>query len=48
MTEVPLPKDGPALVAGVRLPAGQRIYGPQRQCSKRVGTSAGRRNSIKT
>lgn len=27
MTEVPLPVDGPALVAGIELPAGQRIYG---------------------
>jgi len=27
MTEVPLPVDGPALVADVQLPAGQRIYG---------------------
>jgi hypothetical protein len=27
MEDVPLPQDGPALVAGVQLPAGQRIYG---------------------
>jgi len=48
---VPLPEDGPAEIAGVSLPAGQRLYGwdkdvtdierPLSWRARRAGTSGG-------